>query len=93
MRLNGQSFTCKKTSKSNSVSFFMFFGNIFFIIICKISLFVIAANREAMLLVTYEVRRRSKVNGTGYPMFEQPIKTWEKRYNCLSTVVYTKTRY
>ena len=31
----------------------MFFGNIFFIIICKISLFVIAANREAILLVTY----------------------------------------
>ena len=53
MRLNGQSFTYKKTSKSNSVSFFMFFGNIFFIIICKISLFVIAANREAILLVTY----------------------------------------
>ena len=26
------------------------------------------------------VRRRSKVNRTGCPMFEQPIKTWEKRY-------------
>ena len=31
----------------------MFFGNIFFIIICKISLFVVAANREAILLVTF----------------------------------------
>ena len=53
MRLNGQSFTYKKNFQIKFRFVLHVFWEHFFIIICKISLFVVAANREAILLVTY----------------------------------------
>ena len=43
---------CIKTSKPNFVTIFVYFGTAC-LIICEFSLFVTAANRKAILLVTY----------------------------------------
>ena len=58
------------------------------LIICEISLFVTAANREAILLVKlreFGVARLEElgsesVNSTRYPEVEKPIRAREKQY-------------
>ena len=56
------------------------------LIICEISLFITAANREAILLVTYASNLRRSLGGTGsesvnsagYSEIEQPIRARKK---------------